>query len=62
MVASVAFSLTGEDFGRMFDNPFPTCAFCVCVCVCVVNWRLARAHLFGQDQSTVAQRAETTVT
>ena len=29
------------------------------------KWRLARAHLFhslGQDQSTVAQRAETTVT
>ena len=29
-----------------------------------LKWRLARAHLFhslGQDQSTVAQRAETTV-
>ena len=30
-----------------------------------LKWRLARAHKFhslGQDQSTVAQRAETTVT
>ena len=39
----------------------PRLRLCVCVCVC----RLAREHLLqslGQDQSTVAQRAETTMT
>ena len=41
------------------------CVLFVCFFVFVLKWRLARAHLFqsfGQDQSTVAQRAETTVT
>ena len=40
----------------MFNHSFPDCAF--------FKGRLARAHLsrsLGQDQSTVAQRAETIV-
>ena len=44
-------------FRRMFDHSFPECAF-------FLKWRLARAqkfHSLCQDQSTVAQRAETTV-
>ena len=52
VVVVVAFFLACEESGRIFDNSFPA-------------WRLARAHEFhslGQDQSTVAQRAETTVT
>ena len=51
------FFLACEDFGRMFNNSFPACAF--------FKWRLACArqfHALVQDQSTVAQRAETTVT
>ena len=54
------FSLACEDFGRMIDHSFPVCAFFF-----FLKWRLARVHYFrslGQDQSTVAQRAETTVT
>ena len=42
----------------MLDNSFPACAFFF-----FFQWRLARAHLLhslGQDQSTVAQRGETT--
>ena len=42
----------------MFDHSFPACAFSL-------KWGLARRahyfHFLGQDQSTVAQRAETTV-
>ena len=52
------FFFTFEDFGRMFNNSFPACTF-------FLKWRLAHAnkfHSLGQDQSTVAQRAETTVT
>ena len=44
----------------MFDDSFPACTFFF-----FLKWRLAHAHQFhslGQDQSTVAQRAETTVT
>ena len=43
----------------MFDSAFPACAFFSFS----FKWRLARVHLFhslGQNQSTVAQRAETT--
>ena len=46
------FFLACQDFGRMFDNSFPACAFFF------LKWRLAHAnefHSFGQDQSTVAQ-------
>ena len=48
--------LSCEDFGRMFDNLFPACAF-------FLKWGLGRAnylHFLVQGQSTVAQRAETT--
>ena len=41
----------------MFDNSFPAFDF-------FLRWRLVRANYFhssGQDQSTVAQRVETTV-
>ena len=57
------FFLVCEDFGRMFDNSFPACAFFFLFFFC--KCRLAHTHLFhslGQDQSTVAQQAETTVT
>ena len=40
------FILAGEEFGRMFDNSFPACAF-------LFKWRVARAHSFhslGQNQ------------
>ena len=40
----------------MFDLSFSACAFFF-----FLNWRLAREHSLGQDQSTVAHRAETTV-
>ena len=43
----------------MFDNLFSDCAFFF-----FFKWRLARAyqfHYLDQDQSTVAQRAETIV-
>ena len=47
-------------FGRTFDHSFPAHAvFCF-----VFRWRIARVHEFhslGQDQSTVAQQAQTTV-
>ena len=53
------FFLSCENFLGMFDDSFPACLF-----VFFLKWRLARGHLshtLGQDQSTVAQRAETTV-
>ena len=66
------FFVASEDFGRMFDNLFPASAFSFFFFSFFFlfffffnKWRLDRAHLFhflGQDQSTVAQRAETTVT
>ena len=47
----------------MFNNPFPACAFFVFLFLFLFfKWRLARAHSLGQDQSTVAQTAEKTVT
>ena len=52
------FFLACKDFQRMFDHSFPACTSFF------LKWRLACAHLFHslcQDQSTVAQRAETTV-
>ena len=58
----VGFSLSCEDFGRMFDHSFLAYAFFFFFFF--IKWRLARAHLFhslGQDRSTVAQQAETTV-
>ena len=58
----VAFSSCARIFGRMFNNSFTACAFFF---LFFLKWRLACTHLFhslGQDQSTVAQRAELTVT
>ena len=46
----------------MFNNLFPTCPFFFFF---FSKWGLACAHQFyssGQDQSTVAQQAEATVT
>ena len=60
---AVVFSSLARIVGRMFDRSFPECAF-LFVCLFVLKWRLARTHEFhslGQDQSTVAKRAETTV-
>ena len=56
LVVVVAFYLLVRNFGRMFNHSFLTCTF--------LKWRLARAHYFPslcQDQSTVAQWAETTM-
>ena len=57
---SDGFCLLCEDLGGgRPDNSFPTCAFFF------FKWRSAHAHQIpffgGQDQSTVAQQAETTV-
>ena len=55
------FFLMCKDLGRMFDDSFPACAFLNSI----LKWRLARANWFHslcQNQSTVAQWAETTVT
>ena len=52
--------LACEDVGRMFQHSILAYVFYFFF----PKWRLARAHLFhslGQDQSTLAQRAETTV-
>ena len=74
-VSDFGFFPACKDFGRMFDHSFLTCAFyfflifffnsfCLFVFCFLLKWRLARAHKFHsscQDQSTVTQRAETTV-
>ena len=55
------FFLISEDLGRMFDNSFSPTLFCLFV----LKWRLACAcyfHSLSQDQSTVAQQAEMSVT
>ena len=55
------FFLLCEDFGRIFHNSFTACA----LFLFFLKWRLACTnwfHSLGQDQSTVAQRAETTMT
>ena len=54
------FFVACEDLGRMFNHSFPACTFLFLF----LKWGLARTHWFhslGQDQSTVAQRAEMTV-
>ena len=53
------FFLACENFGRMFDNSFPACAFFFFLSV--ISSRIL-IPLLCQDQSTVVQRAETTVT
>ena len=45
----------------MFDHSFPACAFVFVVEVEISSRELALLHSLCQDQSTVAQRAETTV-
>ena len=60
--------LACEDFGRMFDNLFSASAlfffflFFFCYFSEVEISSRTLIPLFGQDQSTVTQRAETTVT
>ena len=56
-VAFGGFFLACEAFGRMFEHSFPACAFLFKV---QIKSRTP-FHSLGQDQSTVAQRAETTV-
>ena len=56
------FFLACEDFGENVRQFIPRLRF---FSFFLLKWRLARAHLFhslDQDQSTVDQRAETTVT
>ena len=62
------FFLACQDFGRMFDNSFPHLYFFLFFKVEISSckkWRLAQAnwfHSLGQDQSTVVQQAERTIT
>ena len=53
------FFLACEDFGRMFDHSFSVCTFFFFFEVEVSS--RTQIPLFMQNQSTVAQRAETTV-
>ena len=58
---SGGFFLACGDFGRMLDHLFPVCAFFFFF---FLKWRLTCAHKLNsscQNQSTVAQRGETTV-
>ena len=60
-IVVLAFSSLAKDFGRTVDRLFPACAFFFFF----LKWRLARAHVFHslyQNQSTMAQRAEMTLT
>ena len=62
MVVVMAFSSRARMLRKMLDKSFPDSTFFVVV---FLKWRLVRAdwlHFLGQDRSTVAQRAETTVT
>ena len=52
--------LGSQDFGGRFDHWVPPVLF-FCVCVCEVEICTHQFHFLGRDQSTVAQRAETTV-
>ena len=59
VLAGAGFFLASRDSGRMLDHSFPRLCFFF-----FFKWRLDRAHYvnsLGQDQPTVAQRAETTV-
>ena len=52
-------------FERTFNNSFPACLPVCLFVVVVLRWRLGHAHQchsLGQDQSTVAQQTEMTVT
>ena len=64
-VVMVAFFLECEDFVRTFDNSFPACAhfffFKVKISLCILIPVFDHDH-FDHDQSTVVERAETTVT
>ena len=51
VVVVVAFFLGCEDLRRMFNYSFPACGF----------FFEHKFHSFDQDQSIMAQRAETTV-
>ena len=60
VVVVVFFFLSFEDLGRMFDNSFLACTFFF-LSFFNLKWRIGHAyklHFFGQDQSSVAQRAE----
>ena len=57
VVCIAGFFLTSEDLGRMFT--FPAWTFCFVFEVEISSRTLILT--LGQDQSTVAQRAETTV-
>ena len=57
--------LACDDFGGWFRESFPACVFFLSFLLSFfLKWRSASAqqlHILRQDQSTVAQRAETTV-
>ena len=59
LMVEVAFFLACEELGRMFDHSFPACA-CFFIFKVEINSGTL-IPLFCQNQSTVAQRAETTV-
>ena len=56
------FFLACENFGRMFDNSFSTYDFFLLLLFFKVEISLRKLIPLCQDQSTMAQRAETTVT
>ena len=70
MVVEVAFSSHSRIFFGKIDDSYPSCAFLSVFLLLFVSvpffffrWRCAREHQYfplGQDQSTVAQQAETT--
>ena len=56
---SFLFFLACENFGRMFDKSFPACAFFFFKVEITLRTHI---HFLPQNQSTVVQQAETTVT
>ena len=60
VVVPFFFPLVCDDLGRKIDHSFPACAFLLFFFK-VENTSRTLIPLLGQDQSTVAQRAETTV-
>ena len=61
VVATGLFFPAGEDLGKTFDESFPACFYFFFY---ALKWTLTLARQFqflGKDKSTVAQRAETTV-
>ena len=61
VVGAGGLSLACEDFGRILSNPFPAWTFFFFFLV-EISSRTLIPFFLDQDQSTVAQRAKTTMT